>query len=117
MSFLFELSQWGFLLVLISFIISAFMMSRTDSKLLIFGPIILVGLLWVGSLHFITEEDSASLESFCLDKGFTDSKFIYQNESYCLDQENGYLIEQEVRLVSDEWLFVKRMSGSGEGGN
>ncbi len=113
MSFLFDLSSWGFFLFMITFIYTFFIMFKTDNKFLVFTPIVLVGLLWMGSLHFAIEEASASLESFCLDNGFTKSNFVEPYKSYCLDQENSYLIEQEVRLLNDEWLLI-RSSLSGD---
>jgi len=107
MTFLLELGMIGLFVFILSFFISILLIGRTDNIFVVFGPMIIIGFLWVGVMYLGTEEASDSLELFCLDKGFSDSKFIHLNESYCLDQENSYLIEQEVRIVNDEWLLIK----------
>ncbi len=110
MTFLLDLSSIGFVLFILTFIASIFLIFKTNNKIIVLAPIVIVGLFWLGAIHFGTEEISDSLELFCLNKGFPDSKVINSFKGYCLNEENDYLIEQETRLVNDQWLLVKPSS-------
>jgi len=110
MTFLLELNFIVLLVFFGAFLFGLYSMMHTNSNLVIFGPMVLIGLFYFGFEYFGAVEASDSLESFCLNTGFSDSRFINLHGSYCLDEENDYLIEQEAKIVNGRWLLIKSLN-------
>ena len=110
--FLDNLILIGSSMIIFEIIWFAYCMVNDKSGVVVFIPIVLMLVLFAGfgfnAIYLINEDQKA----FCLDNGYIDSK-----GKYCINQENGFLIEQEVRLVNKEWLFIKNNKEKPSGGD
>lgn len=71
-----------------------------STSLLAAGIVIVITLVfgWVA-----VGELEGDLHNFCLSEGYFDSR----GSTYCLSEDNKFLVEQKVKRVNDKWLFIK----------
>ncbi len=105
-TFLIDNMGWIALIIFVSQVIWFFVSLKLNlSSFTVVVPMVIMLVLFGGigtyELGLIDEDQ----KSFCLDQGYIGFK-----GKYCVDEEDGYLIEQEVRRVNGEWLFVQNNS-------
>ena len=71
---------------------------------------VFLDVLFFGSVFIAAEERIDDLDSFCLSEGFYTSN--RGSKSFCVQIDDGFVIEHEVKLVKSNWFFVK--DGVGE---